>query len=533
MDAKLVIRKIIDTWPLTKKWGYRQGIYTLAGSLLVLILLLIFIFSSEESISSTGYGLVRRGEFFVDLVEYGDVEAISKHGISAPMMWGEKLQVTDLVDEGVQVTKGDTLIRFDVTDLTTQLDLARDRLTTLKADLEKLQAQQKLVIENLENQQKLTEYSHQQAGLRLEMKQFESEASKKESELELKQAELDLKTVKKQLTSQKVINYGEKLKSELTIKQAEYKVASLQRQIDRLILTAPENGMVVYQNLSDSRLKMGYEANPGRALMSIPDLSRMMVKCYINEVDRQRVYPGQKARIVLEAYPDTTFTGTVKDVSMLAQDIDYEDGLKGFVLDIDIHGADRRLKPGVSARISILEDTLRDVLYVPNGTIFEKDGRTCVFEQGSSNPIPVNLGPRNDGFFVVRGDTREGLKLSWAAPEGWSLLGKSDEQARIEKIRETLLNSFDVFHQRGILHDYLEGGRSSGGQDEAKKDILDKLPASLRERLQQDKTIEKSNTPTVKTGQPGSISQKGEFKVSPEMLKRLEKEPEQSSAQKR
>ncbi len=404
--------------------------------------------------------MVQRGDFHVELVESGDVEAVVQSLVSAPMMWGSTLKVTDVVPEGTLVKKGDFLLQFDVSDLEEEKQLEEDKLTSLLADLDKLKAQQALKMSNLESEFKLNQYSYEQATLRLEMRRFESEARQEEARLQQKEAEIKLERVKKQLEAQKIIHASEIVKSETKIRGARSSVKSISERISKLQLRAPADGMVVYIQYMGERVKKGYEARPGWPLMSIPDLSEMQVKLFINEVDRSAVHVGQKAHIVLEAYPDVEFVGVVVNVAKLAQIVTGEDRLKGFVTYVSLEGSDQRLKPGMTAKVRIILETLKDVVCVPIGCVFEIDGQPVVFLRDRNEPVAVELGRRNDGYIVVERGLAPPAQLSWDAPaEKAYKLGSSEERRKIDEMTRLTRESFAIFEERGILHDY-ESGKS-------------------------------------------------------------------------
>ena len=113
-----IIQSIVDKFPVTKRWGPVWGKRILLGVVGIAVLFFILIISgSGSSAAGEDYAVVKQGDFIVDLVEAGDVEAFSKKLISAPMMWGAKLQVTDLIPEGTVVKQGDFLLQFDISDL--------------------------------------------------------------------------------------------------------------------------------------------------------------------------------------------------------------------------------------------------------------------------------------------------------------------------------------------------------------------------------------------------------------------------------
>ncbi len=494
-STQKIVKKALNNKILSSR--KKQILFTGLAVLIIIILILLFSLSGGgENTLRKEWAVAQRGDFTVDLVESGEIEAVSQKLVSAPMMWASRLQVIDLVPEGTVVKKGDFLLQFDVSDLQTSLDLAKDNLESLKADLRKLQAQQSLSMSNLENSLKLSQYSYEQANLRLEMSKFESKAQQEETRLQLEQARIDLERTKKQLESQKIIHHSQLVNMETSIRQAENRVKTIQERINKLCLIAPADGMVVYQEVgrwtSRERLKKGYTARPGEALISIPDLSKMEVKLYINEVDRLKVKVGQSVQITLDAYPDAEFKGKIREVFRLAQSVRWDSGLKGFAVYIDIEGTDPRLKPGMTAKVRIILDKLKDVVYVSVGTVFEVQGSPVVFPKGKTKPYAVYIGPRNDSFVVIKRGVRPGMKLSWVDPTGKAfMLGTAEEKKRIEKLNRTIRESFAVFQKRGLLYNY-EGTNIS--KSKKSKIDINKLPSFIKKRLKNEKGEEKSKS---------------------------------------
>lgn len=517
--------QLLEKWPWTKKVGVKRVGWGLTGITVILLIVIVLSFFRPKSTEvGLSWATVLRGDFVVSLVESGDVEAVSQYSINAPMMWGaSNLQVIDLVPEGTNVKKGDFLLQFDVSDLEDQKTIREDRLESLLADLQKLKAQQSLTMSNLESQLSLSEYSFDQAKLRLEMRKYESEARQEEARLELKQAEIDLRRIQTQIESQRIIHKSQIIQRETAIREARNNLESVIERINRLQLTAPTDGMVVYQQVRGERVKEGYQARPGWPLMSIPDLSRMQVKVFLNEVDRTKVISGQEVSLVMEAYPEETFTGRVREIARLAQTVTGEERLNGFVCFIDINGTDPRLKPGMTARVNIISERVEDAVFIPVGALFEIDGKPVVFRYGSQKPVEVDVGSRNDGFITVSGINR-GARLAWnpavpADPFGWQ-----EEKRRIDEVNRKLQQSFDLFAERGILYDYgIEPARIDTEEADERPGInIDNLPASIRNRLQS--TTERrgdDEEPDIVVESPDQKMERGTFRVSPQMMERL------------
>ena len=256
--------------------------------------------------------------------------------------------------------------------------------------------------------------------------------------------------------------------------------------------------------------------------MSIPDLSRMQVKIFLNEVDQTKIRSGLDATLVLDAYPEQEFHGKVREIARLAQTVTGEELLKGFICYVDIDGTDPRLKPGISAKVNIILDRMEDVVSVPVGAVYEIDGQYVVYEQGRQKPTEIEVGPRNDGFIVVN-NLEPGTRMSWIPYTNAQMLGWHEEQKRIAEVYQKIQQSFVIFADRGILFDYGvdQAGASEQETSQSPGVDLDKLPAAIRDRLQSQNTGETGTEPNIVVESPEGRTRDGTFRVSPNMLERL------------
>ena len=481
-----------------------------AGLSIAVGLVLFAILKSILTVPQGEFAVVEKGDFYVDMVEAGDIQALSERRISAPETRLEQIQVIKLVPEGTMVKQGDFLAQMDAGDLETQESLAEDRLAVARANYQKVLAQQALTMHSYENNLKLYEYNYEQAQLSLQAQQYESEIKKEEARLQLKQAEINLNRVKRQIESQKIIQANERVQNEATISQVRNEIRSLKEQIAKMIIRAPTDGMVIYQEVgswqSRERLKEGYKARHGEPILSIPDLSRLQVSLYVNEVDRSQVQSGEPVQITLDAYPKTVFSGTVKSVSRLAQNVRGNSKLKGFVLLVDIRESDIRIKPGMSAKARIILATLKDVLTVPTGVVFEVDGKPAVFRLGKTKPTFVTLGPRNDSRIVIEKGLKRGMKLAWH-PESADrdVFGTVEEKKRIALAAANLEQSMSLFEKKGTLYDYVNPNRMRRSMRPSGTPGEEGMQNMLKQYLQRQGG----------QGQPGGVD------ITPEMMDRI------------
>jgi HlyD family secretion protein len=148
--------------------------------------------------------------------------------------------------------------------------------------------------------------------------------------------------------------------------------------ISRIYSTA--TGTVIERRIEPGEMvqSSGTTFSDGTVLLRIADLNDMIVKTSINEVDISKVEEGQSTNIRIDAFPYDSFTGTISKISAMART---ENNVKVFPIEIGIHEKDRRLRPGLSANITIIGETREDILTIPIRAIFsDATGNDIVYK---------------------------------------------------------------------------------------------------------------------------------------------------------
>jgi len=107
--------------------------------------------------------------------------------------------------------------------------------------------------------------------------------------------------------------------------------------------------------------------------VTIGDLSTMLVKVNLNEVDVGKIQLGQKVDVSADALPDRTFEGRVTRISPASASPDPGSAIVRFPIEITVAGDASDLKPGMTANAEIACERVDDVLWVPNDALFQKD----------------------------------------------------------------------------------------------------------------------------------------------------------------
>jgi HlyD family secretion protein len=155
------------------------------------------------------------------------------------------------------------------------------------------------------------------------------------------------------------------------------------------------------------------------------DLTRMQVDASIDEADIGRVEAGQDVRFRVDAYPDDVFTGSVTQVRL--QPV-VTQNVVSYTTVIDVPNVDGRLKPGMTANVSIEVARADDVITVPNAALRfthpadaalpipvdeeEFGGRVWIVRDGQLAPLLVETGVSNETTTaIVGGELEERMRV--------------------------------------------------------------------------------------------------------------------------
>lgn len=173
------------------------------------------------------------------------------------------------------------------------------------------------------------------------------------------------------------------------VSAAQRSLASAQANLDQAnakaasrTVTAPSSGSIVELNAKVGATVTGgmimgeSDTSGGKQCMQIADLSKMKVTVQVGEKDIAKIAVGQSANVTYPAFPDIVSQGTVTAIASVANS-DAANGGGGsvtFNVDILIEAPDARLKPGMTAEVSVVTEQLNDVVMVPTMALMTEDG---------------------------------------------------------------------------------------------------------------------------------------------------------------
>ncbi|HEV3486776.1 MAG TPA: efflux RND transporter periplasmic adaptor subunit [Vicinamibacterales bacterium] len=253
----------------------------------------------------------------------------------------------------------------------------------------------------------------------------------------------------RELSSRGLIPAAELETAETTVRQAQASVSAAQAQVTQAraalnqnrvnlshtVITSPVDGIVISRNVDVGQTVAASMSAPTLFVIA-NDLTDMQVEASVDEADVGRIAAGQPVTFTVDAYPRDTFTGMVSQVRL--QPV-VQQNVVSYVTVIDVPNPEGKLKPGMTASVTIEVARAEDVLKVPNAALRfqppqarpaaaqQSDGargrRVWTLKDGQLQPILVRLGI-TDGTTtaIVGGDLAEqtpvvtGMTTSTVAP---------------------------------------------------------------------------------------------------------------------
>ena len=207
-------------------------------------------------------------------------------------------------------------------------------------------------------------------------------------------------------------------KEQARLEGLQEKYQQAQHELEKTSIYAPIPGLVIYNEIpaagTTRKIQVGDAVWSHQGLISLPDISQMLVATQVREIDIHKVELDQPVSVQIDAYPDRTYPGKVHLIGSLAQaERNLPSGTKYFEVQVLLQESDPRLRPGMTARVDILIDRFEDVLYVPLQGVFEKNNQNvCYVVKGNkAEERPIALGKFNSDYNTVLDGLAEGEQI--------------------------------------------------------------------------------------------------------------------------
>lgn len=396
------------------------------GAIVVVILLIAILVMTRTKSAASGEILttVQRGPFKVEIETTGELEAKNSVKILGPTALREfriyQITIQSIVDEGTLVNKGDMVATLDRSEFQNrfsekQIELERENAeyvqTQLDTTLELREARDELI--NLR-------YTAEEKKIILDQSMYEPPATIKQAEMNHERAIREYEQAVENYKIRKRKNAEKMREQAAELRKVQNENQAMVQVMQAFNVTAPESGMVIYTKGWDGKpIKAGSQINTWDPVVAtLPDLTTMMSKTYVNEVDVRRVKPGQLVEIGLDAYPDKKLSGVVRRVANVGEQRPNSDA-KVFEVSVEIEGTDATLRPSMTTSNKIIASVVDSTLFIPLECLHNHfDSITYVFKKDGMSTIKqeIVIGETNANDAVVLSGLNEGDKIFLSMP---------------------------------------------------------------------------------------------------------------------
>ena len=207
----------------------------------------------------------------------------------------------------------------------------------------------------------------------------------------------------KTLYNEGFISRAEMEQSQTTYEQAEQSVKRMQSQYDRAVtnlgyatVTSPVDGTVIAREVDVGQTVAASFQTPNLFKIA-EDLSQMQIETSVSEADIGVIKEGQAVTFTVDAYPNQTFDGTVRQIRLSPTTTS---NVVVYTVVIDVDNSDLRLMPGMTAFVTIVVTEKFDVFKIQNAALVLRKFDGIVDNAGDATPND-HLAIQRDGKVIL------------------------------------------------------------------------------------------------------------------------------------
>jgi HlyD family secretion protein len=398
--------------------------------------------------------VVRRGTLTATLVANGTLRPITSVTYRSPIA-GREVEILDLAPEGTRVSAGDLLVQLDTTEVEREIARVRQDLGQAELDLEvaagerdEAEAELRAVSEGEGvltvaearsraqiAQKKVDQLRREHAQMAPLMERgfiTRDELASTTTQLEQAEEELSLAVKRRDVlekmshpreqrraTVQLAQKESQRGRARVRVQEMQLRQQALEDLLENCSIYARGPGLVVYEEYFNAnprrKIRVGDRVTSSQGIITIPEVTRMIVDTTVDEAQVHRMSPGLPARIRVEAFPEARLTGRVSRIGTLASASAFRplDG-KLFDLAIELDQTTMDLRPEMTVRADIVVGTRENVLLAPVTAVFERNGTFVVYLVTATGTTErrVDVGASNDTEVEITAGLSEGDRIS-------------------------------------------------------------------------------------------------------------------------
>ena len=364
---------------------------------------------------------VKRGRFHVNVTATGELNAKRSVKIKAPqgmrMAQIYETTISDLVREGTIVKEGDYVATLDRTELANKISNLQTEMEKIQTQLDQAKIDTAIELRGMRDELVNMGFLKKEKLLHLDQSRYEPQSVIQQAQLDMERTERDY--------GQLLLKYDLK-KQQAVAKIQEINALQKQNQMQMTIynqlsgeftIMAPKSGMVIYARGWNGKVEPGSRISAWDPVVAeLPDLTDMISKTYVNEVDISRVKIGQEVKLKVDAFPDNAYSGKVIKVANIGEQLRGYDA-KVFEVVVQVNELDSILRPAMTTSNEILTDTYENVLSVPIEAI-QTDSLSFVYKEQNGRIVrqEVITGISNSDEIIIEHGLSEGEKIYLSLP---------------------------------------------------------------------------------------------------------------------
>ena len=212
--------------------------------------------------------------------------------------------------------------------------------------------------------------------------------AEEESQIRLDNSKTQLQELLLTIDNEKLLTEQSKVSADANLLRRESSLKNREERLEWTTITAPMSGTVTQLDIEQGEIvtsgRSAFSQSP--PIMTIADLSKMVVKTFINEVDMERLELDQGAVIKIDAFQTQKYDGKVYEISPSGQQ---QDNIISFEVMIEVLDSSGRIKPGMSADVDIITYEEKNVLLLPLDAVISKTSASAVTQVGNTSPFKV------------------------------------------------------------------------------------------------------------------------------------------------
>ena len=422
----------------------------------VALLLVLYLFLAPEDTDLTNITVeVKRGTFNSIVFSSGQLESEKSVSVEIPEKLKDRnlriyeLAITDMVEEGTWVDSGDYVATLDHKAVEEQMKLAQDEMEKTLSEYEDSKIDSNLSLSNQRDVIVNAKLDMVEKKIIMEESVYESPSIQKKASMDNDKAARKLEQEQKAYVLKRQQEENKVQRRYINYRQIMERYEELKKLFGDLVVKAPKTGILTYMKFPWGEIiKTGSKVGLYNSTVAIiPEMTNLVSRTYINEIDISKIKTGQKVKLGIDAFPEKQLNGEVLTVANIGQAMPNSDA-KVFEVKIKIFEVDKDLKPAMTTSNAIEANTFNDTLMVAADAIFENDSLHYVYV-GKDHPVKqiVWLGDQNENHVLIRKGLKEGdvvwltepadaAEMKFDGLEIYAEILNEKEQARLQAEKE-------------------------------------------------------------------------------------------------